>query len=94
LAEDVRQVVVIPNTALSFNTYGNFAYALIENSEGQLVTERRTLETGATRDGMTEVKKGLELGERIIATGLLRLRAGQTVQVKQKDTPAASAGVE
>jgi membrane fusion protein (multidrug efflux system) len=94
IAGDVRQVVAIPNTALSFNTYGNFAYALTENEKGQLVTERRTLETGATRNGMTEVKKGLEPGERIIASGLLRLRAGQQVQIKQRDTPTAGVGVE
>tara|TARA_R110001583_G_scaffold102853_3_gene249493 strand:- start:4805 stop:5911 length:1107 start_codon:yes stop_codon:yes gene_type:complete len=94
LAEGVRQVVAIPNTALSFNTYGNFAYVLTENEEGQLVTARRTLKTGATRDGMTEVKKGLKPGERIIASGLLRLRAGQPVHIKHKDVPAASVGVE
>lgn len=94
LVEEVRQVVAIPNTALSFNTYGNFAYAITENEKGKLVTERRTLETGATRDGMTEVKKGLEPGERIIASGLLRLRTGQPVQIKQKDASGASVGVE
>lgn len=94
LAKDVRQVIAIPNTALSFNTYGNFAYVLIENEKSQLVTERRTLKTGATRDGMTEVKQGLKPGERIVASGLLRLRAGQPVQIKQKDTPANSVGVE
>jgi hypothetical protein len=47
---------------------------------------------------MTEVKRGLKLGERIIATGLLRLRAGQTVKIKQKNVSiepaAASMGVE
>ncbi|TWX66534.1 efflux RND transporter periplasmic adaptor subunit [Colwellia sp. C1TZA3] len=94
LAEGVRQVVAIPNTALSFNTYGNFAYVLTENEDGQLVTERRTLETGATREGMTEVKKGLQPGERIIASGLLRLRAGQSVHIKQRDTPTGGVGVE
>ena len=94
LAKDVRQVIAIPNTALSFNTYGNFAYVLIENEKSQLVTERRTLKTGATRNGMTEVKQGLKPGERIVASGLLRLRAGQPVQIKQKDTPASSVGVE
>ena len=94
LAEGVRQVVAIPNTALSFNTYGNFAYVLTENEDGQLVTERRTLETGAAREGMTEVKKGLQPGERIIASGLLRLRAGQPVKIKQRDTPTTGVGVE
>jgi membrane fusion protein (multidrug efflux system) len=43
---------------------------------------------------MTEVKQGLKPGERIVASGLLRLRAGQPVQIKQKDTPANSIGVE
>jgi membrane fusion protein (multidrug efflux system) len=82
-AEGPRKVVAIPNTSISFNTYGNFAYVLTENSAGQLVTERRTLETGFKRGSMTEVKKGLEAGERIIASGLLRLRAGQQVKIKQ-----------
>jgi membrane fusion protein (multidrug efflux system) len=94
IAKDVREVIAIPNTALSFNTYGNFAYVLIENEKSQLVTERRTLKTGATRNGMTEIKQGLKPGERIVASGLLRLRAGQPVQIKRKDTPASSVGVE
>ncbi|MGK0470878.1 MAG: membrane fusion protein (multidrug efflux system) [Candidatus Azotimanducaceae bacterium] len=92
MAEGIQQVIVVPNTALSFNTYGDFAYVLTKNKNGQLVTERRTLETGATRDGMTEIKKGLAPGERIIASGLLRLRAGQRVQIKQNDKIAASTG--
>jgi membrane fusion protein (multidrug efflux system) len=92
-AEGPRQVVAIPNTSISFNTYGNFAYVLTENSAGQLVTERRTLETGFKRGSMTEVKKGLEAGERIIASGLLRLRAGQQVQIKQNDSSRDPASV-
>ncbi|WP_351089458.1 efflux RND transporter periplasmic adaptor subunit [Shewanella sp. S1-49-MNA-CIBAN-0167] len=94
MAEGERQVIAIPNTALSFNTYGDFAYALTKNEKGQLVTEQRTLETGATREGMTEINKGLELGERIIASGLLRLRAGQLVKIKQNDKIADSTGVK
>lgn len=94
MAEGIRQVVAIPNTALSFNTYGDFAYALTKNEKGQLVTERRTVETGATREGMTEIKKGLAPGERIVSTGLLRLRADQLVQIKQNDTIAARTGVK
>jgi membrane fusion protein (multidrug efflux system) len=92
-AEGPRQVVAIPNTSISFNTYGNFAYVLTENSAGQLVTERRTLETGFKRGSMTEVKKGLEAGERIIASGLLRLRGGQQVQIKQNDSSRDPASV-
>ena len=92
-AEGPREVVAIPNTSISFNTYGNFAYVLTENSAGQLVTERRTLETGFKRGSMTEVKQGLEAGERIIASGLLRLRAGQQVKIKQNDSSRDPASV-
>jgi hypothetical protein len=42
---------------------------------------------------MTEVKQGLEAGERIIASGLLRLRAGQQVKIKQNDSSRDPASV-
>ncbi|WP_416396620.1 efflux RND transporter periplasmic adaptor subunit [Allohahella sp. A8] len=91
LAEDERAVVAIPNTAIAFNTYGNFAYVLAEDDKGQLVTERRTIKTGNMRDGMTEVTEGLKVGERVVSTGLLRLRAGQPVQIKQAQPEAETA---
>ncbi|ROT96060.1 efflux RND transporter periplasmic adaptor subunit [Marinobacter sp. R17] len=84
-----RDVVTLPRTAISFNTYGDFVYVLKKNDDGQLVTERRSVETGATRDGRVEVTKNLEAGERVVATALLRLRAGQAVEItKDDDAPA------
>lgn len=80
-----REVVVVPRTAVSFNTYGDFVYALVENDDGELVTERRSIETGKARDGVVEVESGLDAGERIVATGLLRLSAGQRVEVADED---------
>lgn len=80
-----REVVTLPRTAISFNTYGDFVYVLKENGEGQLVTERRSVETGGTRDGRVEVTSNLEAGERVVATGLLRLRAGQPVKIESED---------
>ncbi|MDG5501306.1 efflux RND transporter periplasmic adaptor subunit [Marinobacter sp. BGYM27] len=84
LRPKMRDIVAIPNTAISFNTYGDFVYVIKENDEGALITERRSIETGGTRDGMVEVTKNLEAGERVVATGLLRLRAGQTVEIEKK----------
>lgn len=84
-----RDVVTLPRTAISFNTYGDFVYVLKKNDDDQLVTERRSVETGATRDGRVEVTKNLEAGERVVATALLRLRAGQAVEItKDDDAPA------
>ena len=85
LEPEPREAVVVPRTAVSFNTYGDFVYVLNENDEGELVTERRSIQTGPERDGVVEVESGLEAGERIVATGLLRLRAGQRVQIADGD---------
>jgi membrane fusion protein (multidrug efflux system) len=77
---------------VSFNTYGNFSFVLVKNDKDQLVTERRTIKTGAMRDGMTEVLEGLEPGEQIVSTGLLRLRSGQPVEIKTAGSNQAQAG--
>lgn len=80
-----REAVVVPRTAVSFNTYGDYVYVLNENDDGQLVTERRSIQTGPERSDLVEIESGLAAGERIVATGLLRLSAGQRVQIADAD---------
>ncbi|WP_111494333.1 MULTISPECIES: efflux RND transporter periplasmic adaptor subunit [Marinobacter] len=91
LRPDQRDVVAVPRTSISFNTYGDFVYVITENDDGELVTERRTVETGSSRDGLVEVTSNLDVGERIVATGLLRLRAGQRVQIEDPSQSSDSA---
>lgn len=85
LEPEPRKAVVVPRTAVSFNTYGDFVYVLNENDDGDLVTERRSIQTGPARNSVVEVESGLESGERIVANGLLRLRAEQRVQIADAD---------
>lgn len=76
-----REVVTIPRTAISYNTYGDYVYVVAENDDGQLVVNRRTVESGNTRDGQVAILSGLKQGEQVVAKGLLRLRAGQSVTI-------------
>lgn len=85
LRPEDRQVVAVPRTAISYNTYGDFVYVLTENDAGELIAERRDVETGETREGMVEIEENLEAGEQIVETGLLRLRGGQQVQIQSED---------
>jgi membrane fusion protein (multidrug efflux system) len=78
---DDREVVTVPRTAISFNTYGDYVYVVAENDDGQLVVNRRTVNSGNTRDGRVAITSGLKEGEQVVAKGLLRLRAGQPVTV-------------
>ena len=81
-----RQVITVPRTAISYNTYGDYVYVVTENDDGQLVVDRRTVESGDVRDGQVAVTRGLEAGEQVVSKGLLRLRAGQTVTVVDEDS--------
>ena len=85
LRPESKQVVVVPRTAVSYNTYGDFVYVLNENDSGELVTERRSVETGQERDGVVEITEGLEDAEQVVRAGLLRLRSGQRVKIADED---------
>ncbi|QSP95202.1 efflux RND transporter periplasmic adaptor subunit [Marinobacter salinisoli] len=78
-----NEVITVPRTAVSYNTYGDFVFVVEENEEGTLVVNRRTIETGETREGRVAVLSGLDAGETVVSKGLLRLRAGQSVAIQQ-----------
>ncbi|WP_396621974.1 efflux RND transporter periplasmic adaptor subunit [Marinobacter sp. W-8] len=85
-----NEVVTLPRTAISYNTYGNFVYVVEENDNGELIVSRRTVTTGEVRDGRAAVLSGLEEGETVVAKGLLRLRAGQRVEIQDESGQEAS----
>ncbi|PWG62923.1 efflux RND transporter periplasmic adaptor subunit [Sediminicurvatus halobius] len=82
LAPERREVMTIPRTAVSFNTYGDFTYRINETGDG-LVAERVQIRTGESRNGYVEVLEGLEQGERVVAAGLVRVRDGQPVEIDE-----------
>ncbi len=84
-----RELVTVPRTAISYNTYGDFVFVITDNDEGEQVVERRTVTTGDTRDGRVAVLTGLEAGEQVVAKGLLRLRAGQPVEIQDPEDAQA-----
>jgi len=85
-----NEVVTLPREAISYNTYGNFVFVVEENEEGQLVVSRRSVTTGEVREGRASVTSGLESGETVVAKGLLRLRAGQRVEIQDESGQEAS----
>jgi len=77
-----REVVTIPRTAVSFNTYGDFVFRINRTDNG-LMAERLQVETGESRNGRVEVVEGLDAGERIVAAGLIRVRDGQPLGIDE-----------
>jgi membrane fusion protein (multidrug efflux system) len=97
------QVLVVPQTAVSFNPYGNSVFVIAEvdrqpgetDMEGKplvgrkLVARQRFIRTGATRGDLVAVIEGLSAGERVATSGLLKLRNDAEVTVDNTVQPAA-----
>ncbi|MFL1404877.1 efflux RND transporter periplasmic adaptor subunit [Marinobacter sp. M1N3S26] len=86
-----RPVLTLPRTAVSYNTYGDYVFLIGENDDGQLTVNRRSVQTGEVRDERVAIEKGLEEGDQVVAKGLLRLRAGQSIEIQQDDEQPAEA---
>ena len=106
-----REVVVVPQTAVSFNPYGNAVFVIQDApadpeadaaakkaaAEGgppagpRLVVKQRFIRTGATRGDLVAVVDGLEPGDRVVTSGLLRLRNDAQVTINDKVQPTAEA---
>lgn len=82
LAPDTVSVPTLPRTALAFNTYGDYVFRIAENDQGQTIAQRTQVSIGRLRGDEVEIVDGLEPGDRVVATGQLRLRDGQPIQVK------------
>jgi len=100
-----RTVVVVPQTAISFNPYGNAVYVIskTKRAEGEkdmqgqpltgdkLIVRQRFVKTGATRGDLIAVTDGLKAGERVATSGLLKLRNDAEVTINNKVQPSADA---
>ncbi|RUO22436.1 efflux transporter periplasmic adaptor subunit [Aliidiomarina iranensis] len=76
-----REVIVVPRTAVQFNPFGNVVYVITGDSEDALQVQQRLVQTGAVQGDLVEVTEGLELGERIATSGLLKLRNNASVTI-------------
>lgn len=87
-----REVKMVPRTAIQFNPFGNIVFVIEEGEDDSLVVQQRLVRTGQSRGDMVEILEGLELGERVASSGLLKLRNDATVHINEEPhlQPSAS----
>jgi membrane fusion protein (multidrug efflux system) len=79
-----EQVLTLPRQAITYNTYGDSVFVIEPGSgeqEGQLVVQRRQVQTGDVRGQEIEVLEGLEAGERVVSAGQVKLRNAAAVEI-------------
>jgi membrane fusion protein (multidrug efflux system) len=97
-----QNVVVVPETAITYTLYGNSVYVIsekkaqdgqpVKDAKGQpeLVVERRFVDTGERRAGQVVINKGLQAGEQVVSAGQLKLDSGAHVSIANaQDKPSA-----
>ncbi|ADE13311.1 efflux transporter, RND family, MFP subunit [Nitrosococcus halophilus Nc 4] len=84
LLPEQKQVLTVPQTAITYNPYGNMVF-VIQEKNGGLVVQQQLVQTGKVREGQVEIVKGLQVGERVVSAGQMKLHNGQQVQISDKE---------
>jgi len=88
VSADARSAVTVPETAVSYNMYGNFVYVLTPltgASSGELYEARNTtIVVGEARDNRVEVLEGLAAGERVVTAGQIKIRPGVQIRINNE----------
>ncbi|WP_263139872.1 efflux RND transporter periplasmic adaptor subunit [Pseudomonas sp. RIT-PI-AD] len=85
VALPAREALLIPETAVAYSAYGEFAFVARAGENEALTVKRINLRIGEHRDGQAQVLEGLSEGQQVVVSGQLRLRDGMAVR------PVASA---
>lgn len=85
-----QQVLVAPQTAIQFNPYGNSVF-VIREQDGDLRATQRFIRTGERRGDLVAIVDGLEEGDRVASSGLLKLRNEALVKISEDDATQPTA---
>jgi membrane fusion protein (multidrug efflux system) len=85
-----ESVIVVPQTAVSYNPYGDSVWIIAAAAEGGgWVAQRRVVTTGRRQGDLVAVTEGLAVGEQVATSGLLKLRNDLPVLINNGVQPAA-----
>ena len=86
LLSEKRDVLTLPDTAITYNPYGDSVFAVKTGKPGSTV-QLKQVTTGETRDGRIEIIKGLSAGEQVVSAGQVKLRNGMSIAIDDKAAP-------
>lgn len=90
-------VVVVPRTAIAYAPYGNAVYVINDTGEKdeegkpKLTVKKRFVKLGPIRGDLIAIIEGLEPGEKVASSGLLKLRNDAPVFEENDVMPADDA---
>jgi membrane fusion protein, multidrug efflux system len=90
---DKRNPITLPQTAVTYNPYGDTVYVVEQNGvddkgHPRLQVQQRFVKLGPTRGDQIAVESGVKPGEVIVTAGQIKLRNGVPVAVNNDVLPA------
>lgn len=90
VAQGERSAPAVPEAAVQYEGSGAFVYRIASDGE-RSTAQRIEVRAGVVEDGMVEIIQGLDVGDRVISSGLNRIQPGAAVQVAgAANAPTAS----
>jgi membrane fusion protein (multidrug efflux system) len=88
--------VTLPQTAITYNPYGDTVYIVQKNGKDdkgndRLTALQRFVQLGDTRGDQVAVKSGVAAGDEIVTAGQMKLRNGAAVVINNKVAPTNDA---
>jgi membrane fusion protein (multidrug efflux system) len=88
-----QQYITVPQTAVTYNPYGDTVYIIEEKGKGPdgkpLLTVRQTFITvGPTRGDQVAILSGVKEGDAVVTSGQLKLRNGSAVVINNAVQPS------
>lgn len=77
-----QSVLTLPRTAISFFAYGESVFKIQDSADGFTV-QRQPVKVGRIRDEQVEILSGLTVDQRVVHTGHIKLRDGQTITIDE-----------
>jgi membrane fusion protein (multidrug efflux system) len=95
LLPEESPVLVIPATAVLSAPYGDSVYVIepkasTNAASAGLVVRQQFVRTGRARGDFVSVESGLKAGERVVSSGIFKLRNGMAVTVNNELVPKAT----
>lgn len=75
-----RTAPAAPETAVQYEGDGAFVYRIARGDEGS-TAQRVEVETGSVEGGFVEILSGLDVGDRVVGSGLNRIQPGAPIRV-------------
>ena len=92
-----KQVIVVPQTSISYSLYGDNIYVIKTTKDDQgaelNVVERKIVKTGERRNGFIIIDEGIAAGEQIVTSGQLKLDNGAKVAISDTNPLATPAEI-